>query len=87
MSLFPTEDILTKEIESWRSFAASMNSEEYREIFNKMLSECYKYVNAINTKGEPFPTDSLLMSLLLSQQKMIDCFKHKVLQATEPIKP
>ena len=72
MSLFPTEDILTKEIESWRSFAASMNSEEYREIFNKMLSECYKYVNAINTKGEPFPTDSLLMSLLLSQQKMID---------------
>ena len=42
MSLFPTEDILTKEIESWRSFAASLNSEEYREIFNKMLSECYK---------------------------------------------
>jgi hypothetical protein len=87
MSLFPTEDILTKEIESWRSFAASMNSEEYREIFNKMLSECYKYVNAINTKGEPFSTYSLLMSLLLSQQKMIDCFKHKVLQTTEPIKP
>ena len=78
MSLFPTEDILTKEIESWRSFAASMNSEEYREIFNKMLSECYKYVNAINTKGEPFPTDSLLMSLLLSQQKMIDWLSAQV---------
>ena len=72
MSLFPTEDILTKEIESWRSFAASLKSEEYREIFNKMLSDCYKYASAINTKGEPFPTDSLLMSLLLSQQKMTD---------------
>lgn len=72
MSLFPTEDILTKEIESWRRFAASLNSEEYRAVFNKMLSDCYKYANAINTKGEPFPTDSLLMSLLLSQQKMID---------------
>jgi hypothetical protein len=72
MSLFPTEDVLTKEIESWRSFTASLNSEEYREIFNKMLSDCYKYANAINTKGEPFPTDSLLMSFLLSQQKMID---------------
>ena len=78
MSLFPTEDILTKEIESWRSFAASLNSEEYREIFNKMLSECYKYVNAINTKGEPFPTDSLLISLLLSQQKMIDWLSAQV---------
>ena len=72
MSLFPTEDILTKEIESWRSFAASLKSEEYREIFNKMLSDCYKYASAINTKGELFPTDSLLISLLLSQQKMID---------------
>jgi hypothetical protein len=78
MSLFPTEDILTKEIESWSSFAASLNSEEYREIFNKMLSECYKYVNAINTKGEPFPTDSLLMSLLLSQQKMIDWLSEQI---------
>ena len=72
MSLFPNEDILTKEIESWKSFAASLNSEEYKEIFNKMLSDCYRYANAINAKGEPFPTDSLLMSLLLSQQKMID---------------
>jgi hypothetical protein len=79
MSLFPNEDILTKEIESWSSFAASLNSEEYREVFNKMLSDCYKYANAINAKGDPFPTDSLLMSLLLSQQKMIDCLSAQVL--------
>jgi hypothetical protein len=73
MSLFPNEDVLTKEIESWRSFTASLNSEEYREIFNKMLSDCYTYANAVNAnKGEPFPCDSLLMSFLLSQQKMID---------------
>ena len=72
MSLFPNEDILTREIESWRTFAASLNSKEYKQLFNKMLSDCYRYANAINTKGESFPTDSLLMSLLLSQQKMID---------------
>ena len=69
MGLFPREDILTKEIESSRSFAASLNSEEYKEIFNKMLSDCYKYAKAVNAKGEPLPTDSLLISLLLSQQK------------------
>ena len=78
MSLFPAEDILTKEIESWRSFASSLNSEEYQEIFNKMLSDCYKYASAINAKREPFPTDSLLMSLLLSQQKMIDWLSAQV---------
>ena len=78
MSLFPAEDTLTKEIESWRSFASSLNSVEYREIFNKMLSDCYKYASAINAKGEPFPTDSLLMSLLLSQQKIIDWLSAQV---------
>jgi hypothetical protein len=78
MSLFPAEDILTKEIESWKGFAASLNSEEYKEIFNKMLSDCYRYANAINAKGEPFLSDSLLMSLLLSQQKMIDWLNSQI---------
>jgi len=78
MSLFPNEDILTREIESWRTFAASLNSKEYKQLFNKMLSDCYRYANVINTKGELFPTDSLLMSLLLSQQKMIDWLSAQV---------
>lgn len=78
MSLFPNEDVLTKEIESWRTFTNNLNSEEYREIFDKMLSDCYRYVNTINTKGDPFPTDSLLMSLLISQQKMIDWLSSQV---------
>jgi len=79
MSLFPNEDILTREIESWRTFANNLNSEEYKEIFNKMLFDCYKYTNAINAKGEPFPTDPLIMSLLLSQQKIIDWLSKQVL--------
>ena len=29
MSLFPDEDILTKEIESWRGFVDSLKSEEH----------------------------------------------------------
>jgi hypothetical protein len=72
MSLFPNENILTKEIESWKGFADSLNSQEYKEIFNKMLNDCYKYTAAINTKIQPFPTEPLIMALLLSQHKMID---------------
>jgi hypothetical protein len=37
-----------------------------------MLNECYKYSVAVNATGEPFPTEPLIMALLLSQQKMID---------------
>ena len=72
MSLFPNEDILTKEIESWRSFVDSLSSKEDRDLFNNMINDCYKYAAAINAKGEPFPTEPLIMTLLLSQHKMID---------------
>ncbi|HJT46825.1 MAG TPA: hypothetical protein VJ729_01495 [Nitrososphaeraceae archaeon] len=78
MSLFPNDDVLTKEIESWRTFTNNLNSQEYKEIFDKMLSDCYRYADAINAKGGPFPTDSLLISLLLSQQKMIDWLSSQV---------
>ncbi len=71
MSLFPNEDILTKEIESWKGFADSLHSDN-KELFMNMLNECYKYAAAINAKGEPFPAEPLIMALLLSQHKMID---------------
>jgi hypothetical protein len=72
MSLFPKEDVLTKEIESWRSFGDSLSSKEDRDLFENMLNDCYKYPAAINAKGKPFPAEPLIMALLLSQYKMID---------------
>ena len=61
MSLFPEENILTKEIESWRGVADTLKSEEDRKLFLKMLNDCQKYALAINTKETPFPTESLIM--------------------------
>jgi hypothetical protein len=78
MSLFPNEDVLTKEIESWKDFADSLKSEKDRQLFNKMLNDCYKYATAINAKGEPFPTEPLIMSLLLSQHKMIEWLSKRI---------
>lgn len=70
VGLFPEEDVLTKEIEAWRGFAESLRAED-RELCKKMLGDCYRYGEAINAKGEPFPTESLLMALIFSQHKMI----------------
>jgi hypothetical protein len=70
MGLFPEEDVLAKEIESWRGFAESLRAED-RELFKTMLNDCYQYVQAVNAKGEPFPAESLLMALIFSQHKMI----------------
>ena len=70
MGLFPDQDILTREIESWRGFADSLRAED-RELFKKMLGDCYRYSEAINAKGEPFPAEALLMAVMFSQHKMI----------------
>ena len=53
MSLFPNEDILTKEIESWKGFADSLHSDN-RELFMNMLNECYKYVLQLMQKANHF---------------------------------
>ena len=71
MSLFPNEDILTKEIESWKDFVDSLHADD-RELFMSMLIDCNKYAAAINAKGQPFPTEPLTMALLLSQHKKIN---------------
>jgi hypothetical protein len=78
MSLFPEENILTKEIESWRVFADGLTSEEDKKLFLEMLEKCQKYSLAINAKEKPFPTEPLIMALLLEQHKMINWLENKI---------
>jgi hypothetical protein len=77
MSLFPEENILTKEIESWKGFSDSLKSEEDKKLFIEILDKCQKYALAINAKGKPFPTESMIMALLLEQHKMINWLQNK----------
>lgn len=71
MSLFPDKDVLPREIESWNGFADALRAED-RELFNRMLDECYAYAAAINAKGEPFPEEALLMALVFAQHRTIN---------------
>jgi hypothetical protein len=85
MSLFPKEDVLTKEIASRKSFVDSLSSKEDRELFEKMLNDCYKYAAAINAKGQPFPAEPLIMALLLSQHKMMDWLTKQISKYESPV--
>ena len=76
MILFPNEDILAQELESWRGFADAL-CEEDRTLFLRMLDECYQFINSINSKGEYFSTESLLMSLVFVQHKIINWLINK----------
>jgi hypothetical protein len=62
--------ILHKELKKWHSFSSILRKTN-RELFNQMLqSSLYKYSNPINTKGEQFSSESLIMSLLFEQYKI-----------------
>ena len=82
MSLFPEEDVLTREIETWRGFIDKLPSDEDKAILRKLLNNCYEYSVAINDHAQehPFTTESLIMSLLLTQHKLINRLK----SITEP---
>jgi hypothetical protein len=77
MSLFPDEDILTKEIETWQGFIDKLPSDEDKAILTKLLNDCYQFSLAINSHAEthPFSSESLIMSLLLTQHKLIEQLK------------
>jgi hypothetical protein len=82
MSLFPDEDVLNKEIETWRGFIEKLPSDEDKVVFTKLLNDCYKYSVAMNNhlQTNPFPTESVIMSLLLSQHKLI-CHLKSILKS------
>jgi hypothetical protein len=77
MSLFPNDDILTKEIESRNGFADTLPAED-RKTCMKMLNDCYKYAKAINAKAQPFPSEPVIMALLFSQHKMIEWLQGQI---------
>ena len=69
MSLFPDEDVLTKEIETWRGFIDKLPNDEDKAVLRKLLNNCYEYSVAStnidrlfeasnNTCREGFPTQA-----------------------------
>ena len=69
-NLFPYDDILTKEIESWKSYVDCLRKQD-KELFYEMLTRCYKYSSAITAKGTKYSITSILMSILLEHNKYL----------------
>jgi hypothetical protein len=40
MSLFPDEDVLTREIETWRGFIEKLPADEDKVVLTKLLKSC-----------------------------------------------
>ena len=79
------ENVLTEEIESWKGFADSLDSDKEKELFKKMLNDYCNYAGiVVNAKGKYFPSEPLVIALILSQhKKMINWLIEKVSQNKE----
>jgi len=54
MILFPEDDILIREIESWKGFDDMLCLED-RRLFLQMLNDCHRYSNAM-CQGRTIPS-------------------------------
>lgn len=77
MSLNPSDDILTQIIKSYEGYADLLRGQEQKE-FDEMLRLCYRYAEAINAKGEPFPEEAVIMTLLFKQHLIIKELKRAI---------
>jgi hypothetical protein len=69
----PENNILAKEIESWKGFEYALR-QQHAKPFNKMLKECLEneeYAVASRNQGPQRSTESMFMALIFQQQKMI----------------
>jgi hypothetical protein len=67
------DDILAKEIESWKGFEYALRQPN-ATLFNKMVTECLEneeYAAAFKSRGPQDSVESLFMALIFQQQKMI----------------
>ena len=62
--------ILKQEIDKWYNFSFVLRKKN-RMLFEEMLQSSYKYSDAIITKGKENSTESLFMSLIFDQHKML----------------
>ena len=63
--------LLKREIDKWNKYSFVLRKQN-RILFEEMLQASYKYSDAINAKGEQYSTESLLLSLIFDQHKLIN---------------
>jgi hypothetical protein len=62
--------ILKQELEKWYNFSFVLRKKN-RLLFEEMLRSSYKYSSPIDAKAKEFSTESLLISLIFDQHKMM----------------
>ena len=63
--------ILKREIEKWNNYSSVLRKPN-RILFEEMIQMSYKYSNSINAKSDQYSTESLLLTLVFEQNRLIN---------------
>jgi hypothetical protein len=77
MTLNPNDDVVMQIIQSYKGYADTLGGEK-RKQFNQLFNFLYEFVEAINAKGEPFPEEAALVTLVLKQHMIIEDLRQEV---------
>ena len=68
---------LKEEIDSWAPFIESLRLED-RQVFREMLENTWNYSDSIAICEDEYTTEGFLISILISQQKMINFLSKEI---------
>lgn len=77
MTLNPNDDVVMQIIQSYKGYADTLSGGK-RKQFDQLFNFLYEFVEAINAKGEPFPEDAALVTLVLKQHMIIEDLRQEV---------
>ena len=70
-TVLPYRHVLDKEKESWRLFRKAMSKED-QEAFDRLFDRGKMHTSAGVYMSHPWPMETILLSILLEQGKMIE---------------
>jgi uncharacterized membrane protein len=62
---------IAREARSWEAFAGALREKD-RDLFRRMLASARENAPAMQARASPFPVESLFMSILLAQHRLIE---------------
>ncbi len=74
--------ILEREIEEWKKFRRALRKED-QQVFDLLFEKTRPYVEAGNCASRPWPFETILISMLLEQEKALAELRSKMKEYEE----
>jgi hypothetical protein len=72
-----SEQVLEQEIQEWKKFRWALRKED-QQVFDQLLEKSRLHVEAGNNASRPWPFETILISILVEQEKALVELREKI---------